>query len=126
VLDGWLLASSNLAALQNWRKRRPAAGAAAPAWLRTLERPGAATAWIDLVRGGKAAKGAIATWSIVQAATGGDAEVSRRLNEAKAWIEAFEPFRAARAELGRRDGATVLAVELGLSAADASARISAP
>ena len=126
VLDGWLLASSNLAALQKLAEAPVAAGAASPAWLQTLERPGAGTAWIDLVRSGKAAKGAIATWSIVQAATGGDAEVSRRLNEAKVWIEAFEPFREARAELGRRDGATVLAVDLGLSGAAASARIPAP
>ena len=53
-------------------------------------------------------------------------EISRRLNEAKVWIEAFEPFREARAELGRRDGATVLALDLGLSGAAASARMPAP
>ena len=126
VLDGWLLASSNLAALQKLAEMPEPTDAAAPDWLPALERPGTVAAWIDLVRSGKAAKGAIATWSIVQAATGGDAEIGRRLNEAKVWIEAFEPFREARAELGRRDGATRLAVDLGLSGAAASARISAP
>ena len=126
VLDGWLLASSNLAALQKLAEAPAQAGAAPPAWLPAVARPGTLAAWIDLTRGGKAAKGAIATWSIVQAATGGDAEVGRRLNEAKVWIEAFEPFREARAELGRRDGATALALDLGLSAADASVRMPAP
>jgi hypothetical protein len=119
VLDGWLLASSNLGALQKLAEAPASAGAAAPAWVRPLERPGAVAAWLDLVRSGKAAKGAIATWSIVQVATGGDAEIGRRLNEAKAWIEAFEPFGEARAELGRRDGVTALAVDLGLSTAAA-------
>lgn len=126
VLDGWLLASSNLAALQKLAEAPSPAGAAAPAWRQTLDHPGAVSAWIDLARSGKAARGAIATWSIVQAATGGDAEVGRRLNEAKVWIEAFEPFREARAQLGRRDGATALTVDLGLSGAAASARIPAP
>ena len=120
VLDGWLLASSNLGALQKLAEAPVQAAAAAPAWVRPLERPGAVAAWLDLVRSGKAAKGAIATWSIAQVAFGGDAEVGRRLNEAKVWIEAFEPFGEARAELGRRDGATALAVDLGLSGAAAS------
>ena len=117
ILDGWLLASSNLGALQKLAEAPVQAAAAAPAWVRPLERPGAVAAWLDLVRSGKAAKGAIATWSIAQVAFGGDAEVGRRLNEAKVWIEAFEPFGEARAELGRRDGATALALDLGLSAA---------
>ncbi|MGD9613425.1 MAG: hypothetical protein AB7V22_11075 [Kiritimatiellia bacterium] len=119
VLDGWLLASSNLGALQKLAEAPVRADAAAPAWVRPLERPGAVAAWLDLVRSGKAAKGAIATWSIAQVAFGGDAEIGRRLNEAKVWIEAFEPFGEARAELGRRDGATALALDLGLSGAAA-------
>ena len=77
----------------------------------------AIAAWLDLVRSGKAARGAIATWSIAQTAFGGDPEIGRRLNEAKVWIEAFEPFGQATARLGRRDGATRLALDLGLSGA---------
>ena len=49
----------------------------------------------------------------------GSLAARRKMNQAKAWIDAFAPFGAARAGLGRRAGKTVLAVDLGLSAAAA-------
>lgn len=117
VLDGWLLASSNLGALRKLVDAPPPADTAPPAWVGALDDSAAIAAWLDLVRSGKAARGAIATWSIAQTAFGGDPEIGRRLNEAKVWIEAFEPFGQATARLGRRDGATRLALDLGLSGA---------
>jgi hypothetical protein len=49
-----------------------------------------------------------------------------RLNEVKAWVEAFVPFGEARGTLRRRAGESVLSVDLGLSAEAPPARISAP
>ena len=125
VLDGWLLASSNLGALQKLAESAAAAPAGAaelPAWAAALEGPSATAAWIDLARSGKVARNAIATWSMAQMfSNGSDSQAIReRLNETKAWIDAFEPLGTARVKLGRRDGATALSLDLGLSGAAAS------
>ena len=68
------------------------------------------------------ARNAIATWSMAQMfSNGSDSQAIReRLNETKAWIDAFEPLGTARVKLGRRDGATALSLDLGLSGAAAS------
>ena len=121
ILDGWLLASSNLAALQKLAQAtgagRPEGGA--PAWAAAVDGPSAARVWLDLARSGKVARDAIATWSMAQMFIDNQGSMAARqkLNEAKAWIDAFAPFGTARAVLGRREGKTVLAVDLGLSGA---------
>ena len=118
VLDGWLLAASNLGALQKLAQA-PAPGGPAPAWAAQVDRPAAAAAWLDLARSGKIARDAIATWSMAQMFmnNGNSRAIREQLNEIKVWIDAFAPFGAARAELARRDGRTVLDVDLGLSGA---------
>lgn len=131
VLDGWLLASSNLAALQKLVQAAAARGGHAtgrPAWAGPLAGPAAAQAWLDLGRSGKVARDAIATWSMAQMfLDGGNSRAAReQLNVARTWIDAFTPFGAARAELARRAGRTVLALDLGLSAASGSDRMPAP
>ncbi len=115
ILDGWLLASSNLGALQKLAQAAPGASPDEPAWAAALDGSAAVSTWIDLARSGKAAKGALATWSIVWSATGGDPAVGEQLNAAKAWIDAFAPLGEARAALGRRGGTTELSLDLGLS-----------
>ena len=125
ILDGWLLASSNLGALQKLAESAaaaPAGAAETPAWAAPLAGPYAVAAWIDLARSGKVARDAIATWSMAQMfSNGSDSQAIReRLNEAKAWIDAFAPLGTARADLGRRDGTTALSLDLGLSGAAAS------
>mgnify|MGYP003601703759 CR=1 FL=1 len=125
VLDGWLLASSNLGALQKLAESAAAAPTGAPglpAWAAALEGPSAAAVWIDLARSGKTIKGAMATWSMAQMfSNGSDSQAIReRLNEAKTWIDAFAPLGTARAELGRRGGTTALSLDLGLSGAAAT------
>lgn len=130
VLDGWLLASSNLGALQKLVQaaHESPAGAAAPAWSAPVDQAMAISAWVDLERSGKLAKQAIATWSMAQMfMNGGNSQAVReRLNEAKAWIDALAPLGEARARLGRREGQTVLALDLGLSGGRGSDRIPAP
>ena len=125
ILDGWLLASSNLGALQKLAESAaaaPAGAAETPTWAVPLAGPYAVAAWIDLARSGKVARDAIATWSMAQMfSNGSDSQAIReRLNEAKAWIDAFAPLGTARADLGRRDGTTALSLDLGLSGAAAS------
>lgn len=125
MLDGWLLAASNCSALQKIaREARPANPA--PTWRVAVATPTAVSAWVDLQRAGQAAKGAIATWSMVQAAFGGDFSSMAQLNEAKAWIEAVEPFREARLELGRQQGQTTVNINWGLPAADTPSRMDEP
>jgi hypothetical protein len=129
-LDGWLLASSNLAALQKLVQGSMAgqAGAETPSWAAQTDGASAVSVWLDLARSGKVARDAIATWSMAQVfMNSGNSQVAReQLNEAKAWIDSFAPFGQARAKLGRREGQTVLSVDLGLSGADGSDRIPAP
>jgi hypothetical protein len=126
VVDGWLLAASNLDALQKI-VRSGADTDALPAW--AAADPGAAASgWLDLERSGKMARDAIATWSLAQVfLEGGSSQAVReQLNEAKAWIDAFAPFGEARWSLARRAGETTLAVDLGLSGAGALDRMPAP
>ena len=124
VVDGWLLAASNLGALQRLVQASAAkrADAPAPAWAAAANRPAAAALWLDLARSGKVARDAIATWSMAQMfSNGSDSQAIReRLNEAKTWIDAFAPLGTARADLGRRDGTTALSLDLGLSGAAAA------
>ena len=125
ILDGWLLAASNLGALQKLAQlaaTAPAGAAETPAWAATLAGSSAAAAWVDLARSGKVARDAIATWSMAQMfSNGSDSQAIReRLNEAKTWIDAFAPLGTARADLGRRDGTTALSLDLGLSGAAAT------
>ena len=122
ILDGWLLASSNLGALRKLAEStaaEPAGAAVLPAWAEALAESSAASVWIDLARSGKVARDAIATWSMAQMfSNGSDSQAIREsLNEAKAWIDAFAPLGTARAKLGRRDGTTALSLDLGLSGA---------
>lgn len=130
VLDGWLLAASNLDALQKLARRAAAGTGAAetPAWAAAVDGPAAVELWLDLARSGKVARDGIATWSMAQMFmdSDGSAAARRKLNEGKAWIDAFAPLGTARASLGRRAGTTALAVDLGLSALPGSDRISAP
>lgn len=120
VLDGWLLAASNLAALQKMAEQMPAN--AAPPWATALAAGGALTAWVDLARSGKVARDAIATWSMVQMfMSGGNThDIRAQLNDARAWIDAFAPLASARLELGRRQNQTTLTLDLGLSPAEAT------
>ena len=120
VLDGWLLAASNLAALQKVVTQAPVD--AMPEWAEALAGPGALTAWVDLARSGKVARDAIATWSMVQMfLNGGNSQAIReQLNNARAWIDAFAPLAHARLALGRRQNQTTLTLDLGLSAAGAT------
>ena len=120
ILDGWLLAASNLGALQKLAEAaaaEPAGASVLPAWAGTLRGDSAAAVWIDLARSGKVARDAIATWSMAQMfSNGSDSQAIReRLNEARTWIDAFAPLGTARAKLGRRAGTTALSVDLGLS-----------
>ena len=130
ILDGWLLASSNLSALQKLVQASVAGqgGAGPPSWAAQMNGVSAVSVWLDLARSGKVARDAIATWSMAQVfMNSGSSQVAReQLNEAKAWIDSFASFGQARAELGRREGKTVLSVDLGLSGADGSDRIPAP
>lgn len=130
ILDGWLLASSNLAALQKLVQASVAdqGGDGTPSWAARINGALAVSAWLDLARSGKVARDAIATWSMAQVfMNSGNSQVAReQLNEAKAWIDSFAPFGQARAELGRREGKTVLSVDLGLSGTNGSDRIPAP
>ena len=127
VADGWLLAASNQDALRKL-VRGDAATAAAPGWAEKIRTGRALAVWIDLARGGKVARDAIATWSMAQAILGGGStqEIRERLNEAKAWIDALAPFGEVRAELGRRAGRTELAVDFGLSAGQEQNRMAKP
>jgi hypothetical protein len=128
VLDGWLFASSNLGALQ---KLAQSEAQGMPNWAAQLDGSKAASVWLNLERSGQEARNAIATLSMVQRAQGflkgGDSrEILAQLNEAKTWIDALAPFVEARAQLGRREGQTVLALDLGLSSGRGSDRIPAP
>ena len=127
VVDGWLLAASNQDALRKL-VRGEAATEAAPAWAEKIRTGRALAVWIDLARGGKVARDAIATWSMAQALLGGGStqEIRERLNEAKAWIDALAPLGEVRAELGRRGGKTELAVDFGLSAGQGQNRMAKP
>jgi hypothetical protein len=123
VVDGWLLVASNVAALQKLVESDPAGSSGAsgvPVWFSQAARPGAASAWLDLARSGKLARDAIATWSMAQMFQNReDSRASReQLNDIRAWIDALVPLGAGQAELSRRDGATILALDLGLSGAD--------
>ncbi len=130
VMDGWLLASSNLGALRKLAEsasdRNPTS--TLPAWMAQLNRPAAITVWMELARTGKVARDAIATWSMVQMFTpgGNSQEIREQLNEAKVWIEALAPFGTARATLSRKKGKTLLTLDLGLSDGATSDRISTP
>jgi len=130
VMDGWLLASSNLGALRKLAEsasgRKPAS--TLPAWMAQLNRPVALTVWVELARTGKVARDAIATWSMVQMFTpgGNSQEIREQLNEAKVWIEALAPFGTARATLSRQEEKTRLTVDLGLSGTVSLDRISTP
>ena len=130
VVDGWLLASSNLAALQKLVERAAAAdgGKAIPEWAGGQGSPSAVAVWLHLARGGQMARDAIATWSMAQMFMdgAGTEEIREQLNQVKTWIDAFVPFGTARAGLGRRLGKTVLEVELGLSGPGASDRMDSP
>ena len=128
VVDGWLLASSNLAALQKLAGKPGEGGADGyPGWADVLTGEGAGAAWLDLARSGKVVRDAIATWSMAQMFLGGNSqELREQLNALRAWVDAFAPLGEARARLeGRKPGA-VLALDLGLSASRGSARIGAP
>ena len=131
VLDGWLLASSNLATLQKLAQAAAARrghATSAPAWAQSLGGAAAVQLWLDLLRSDKVARDAMATWSMAQMfLEGGNSQAAReRLNEARTWIEAFTPFGLAQAELARRGARTVLTLDLGLSGAAGSARMLAP
>jgi hypothetical protein len=130
VVDGWLLASSNLGALQKLVQAAGAgrAGDPTPAWALQADRTSAVSVWLDLARSGKVAKDAIATWSMAQMFmnSGNSQAIREQLNEIKVWIDAFAPFGEARAELGRRAGRVALTVDLGLSGASGSDRMAAP
>ncbi len=130
VLDGWLLASSNLAALQKLAERAGAGKGAAgrAAWAESMDGPSAISVWLDLARSGKVARDAIATWSMAQMflAGGNSRDARERANEIKTWIDAFAPLGVARAKLGRRDGTTELVLDLGLSGSVPSDRIPSP
>lgn len=127
VADGWLLAASNRDALQKLL-RGAAPASTPPPWAVGGESAAALTGWLDLARSGKVARDAIATWSMAQVFIGGSSSQAarERLNEVKAWVEAFVPFGEARGSLRRRAGESVLSVDLGLSAGVPPARISAP
>jgi len=130
VLNGWLLASSNRSALQKIAQSAAAglSSSGPDAWVEQLSRPAAASAWVELARTGKVAKDAIATWSMAQMFIGGgnSRDIREQLNDAKAWIDALAPFGSARAALGRREGKTVLTLDLGLSEGSPSDKISTP
>ncbi|NLG35005.1 MAG: hypothetical protein GX548_06600 [Lentisphaerae bacterium] len=114
VRDGWLLASSNLDALQKLvRGGETVPGAT---WTESLHGEEAVSAWLDLARSGKVARDAMATWSMAQMFLDGGSspEMRERLNEAKTWIDAFVPFGTARARVERRDGRAALSLDLGL------------
>ena len=122
VLDGWLLASSNLDALRKLAQR-VSSGETAPAtaaWPAQVDSASILAVWLDLARSGKTARDAMAMWSMAQTFldSGGSRAARERLNEIQAWIDAFVPFGAGRADLSRRGGKTVLTVDLGLSGAD--------
>lgn len=131
VVDGWLLAASNLDALQKLvqgaRRQKDVPGES-PLWAREVALPAPVTVWLDLARSGKMAKDAIATWSLAQMFMdgGNSLEIREQLNTVKAWIDAFVPFGTARAELGRRNGRTELSIGLGLSADEGPVRMDAP
>jgi hypothetical protein len=130
VIHGWLLASSNRSALQRLAQSAAAGSprSGAEAWAKPLTQPSAATAWVELARTGKVAKDAMATWSMAQMFIegGNSQDIRAQLNDAKAWIDALAPFGTARAALTRREGKTVLTVDLGLSDGIHSDKIPTP
>ena len=130
VVEGWLLVSSNLSALQKLVQASAAGGgdAQVPAWAAPVDRAAAVACWIDLARTGKLARDAIATWSMAQMFlnSGNSQAIREQLNEAKVWIDAFAPFGVARAEVGRQGETIVLRMDLGLSAANSLDRVPAP
>ncbi len=130
VSGGWLLASSNLGALQKLLESVAdgRSGSVVPPWANRLASPSTVSAWVDLVRGGQTARNAIATWSMAQMFVdgAGTEEIRGQLNQVKTWIDAIAPFGMAWAELGRRRGRTELEVELGLSGSGAPDRMGAP
>ncbi len=111
--------------VQRRQGRGGVGGGGAASALRMAATPGpwagAGTAWLDLARSGKLLRDGIATWSMARVfLDSGNSRASReQLNEAKTWIDAFAPFGEGRAELSRRNGQTVLALDLGLSGAGA-------
>lgn len=123
VLDGWLLASSNLDALRKLAERASGGAAQRPpdAWPAQVDSASALAVWLDLARSGTTARDAMAMWSMAQTFldSGGSRAARERLNEIQTWIDAFVPFGAARADLSRRGTKTVLSVDLGLSGAAA-------
>ena len=130
IVEGWLLVSSNLGALQKLVQTSAAGatGAETPAWATQVAGSSAVSAWLDLARSGKVARDGIATWSMAQVfMNSGNSQAARQqLNEIKAWVDYFAPFGQARANVGRRDGKAVMAIDLGLSSARGSDRIPAP
>lgn len=123
VLDGWLLASSNLDALRKLAERASGGAAQRPpdAWPAQVASASALAVWLDLARSGTTARDAMAMWSMAQTFldSGGSRAARERLSEIQTWIDAFVPFGAARADLSRRGTKTVLTVDLGLSGAAA-------
>jgi len=130
VINGWLLASSNRSALQKLAQAAASGSrrSGAEAWAEPLAQPSAVTAWVELARTGKVAKDAIATWSMAQMFMegGNSQDIRAQLNEAKAWIDALAPFGTARVSLTRREGKSVLTVDLGLSDGIPSDKIPTP
>ncbi len=125
ILDGWLLAASNLAALQKLAQAAAEGRRAAhtPAWARDLAQPTAAAAWLDLERSQRVAQSAVGYAKLAQLApNSGYTRADReRLEEVKSWIDASSNLAGvAQGRLSRRDGQTVLALELGLSGAAAA------
>ena len=131
VVDGWLLVSSNLAALQKLAQAdaaRRGHATGAPTWAEPLEGMAAVQLWLDLARSDKVARDAIATWSMAQLfLNGGNSQAVReQLNLVRTWIDAFAPFGQARAALDRRGPRTELVLDLGLSGSAGSVRMPAP
>ncbi|MDR0993159.1 MAG: hypothetical protein LBN38_01115 [Verrucomicrobiota bacterium] len=124
VVDGWLLASSNLRVLEKIIEARSSGVAPPsmpPAWAQVLDGEGAGMLWLDIDRAGKTAKDVMATWSMAQLFLHGSQsqEARAQWNDLKAWIDSFLPFGVGRMEWARRDGETTLRLDLGLSASSA-------
>ena len=131
VLHGWLLASSNLAALQKLAQTAAEEREAAetPAWAAAVDGSAGAAAWLDLARSHRVAKDAVAYARLAQSIpnSGVTRSSRQRLEEATAWVNALADIAgSAQAALGRQGGRTALSMDLGLFPATGPDKMALP
>lgn len=119
LTEDWLVLSSSSSALERLVQRYAAAGAAADKTSLSRVSPSdegaAASAWIDLEKGGKTAKLALTAYSLKLIFSGSDQadETLASINEVKAWIDALSLLENGRMVLHEEDGQAELEFNVG-------------